>query len=182
MPPHLLRLSLAFAAVLSLLALPALAAGPPPGRVLMASLLLGGLLAALAAHDFDQLRLPDLLTLPLLGLGIAATWWIGAAGVAAHALAAAAAGLALWAAGALYRHLRRRAGLGLGDVKLLAALSAWVGPEGVVTLLVLACAGALAAVAAALLTGRRIEPSTPVPFGIFLALGGWVTWIYGPLI
>lgn len=182
MSPRIARLSLGFAALLSVLAAPVLLSQHQQPRVLLASAILGAMLSILAAFDFDQLRLPDLLTLPLLATGLAATAWIGAAVLSHHIIAAPAAGLVLGLVGDAYRRLRGREGLGFGDVKLFAALAAWVGPDGLLSVLFIACVTALCAVVTAYLLGRRDAADTPVPFGIFLALGGWITWIYGPIL
>ncbi|MFM9938951.1 MAG: prepilin peptidase [Hyphomicrobiaceae bacterium] len=182
MSRHLAALALGFAALNAMLALPVLATRAVPGRVLVASLVLITLLALLAAFDCDQFRLPDTLTLPLGLAGLAATAWIGASSILQHALAAGIAGGGLWLVGAVYHRLRGRSGLGLGDVKLFAALATWIGPEGLATALLLACLAALTAILVAHAQGRRLDATTPVPFGIFLALGGWTTWVYGPLV
>ncbi len=170
-----------FAALHALLALPVLLSDGPSMRVVVASAVLGGVLAMLAAYDLDQMRLPDALTLPLGIAGLAATAWIGVAAVEVHAVAAAVGGVALWLVGYVYQRWRGRRGLGFGDVKLFAALSAWIGPAGLASVLLVACLTALAVLLAMRLTGRQLEASTPIPFGIFLALGGWTTWVYGPL-
>ncbi len=78
-----------------------------------------------------------------------------------------------------YRSLRGREGMGLGDAKLFAAAGAWVSWQGLPSVLVIASLSALAIV----LLGRKpkIDPARRVPFGVFLGLGLWITWLYGPL-
>ncbi len=182
MTRRVLGLAIGFAGLNLLLVLPILLGHGLPERVLLASVGLGLTLALLAAFDFDQFRLPDALTWPLGLAGLGATAWIGAAPVLQHAAAALAAGLSLWLVGAIYHRMRGRQGLGLGDVKLFAALGAWIGPEGLASALLLACLAALTALLAGHLAGRQLDAATPIPFGIFLALGGWTTWAYGPLV
>ena len=76
----------------------------------------------------------------------------------------------------IYALIRRRQGLGLGDVKLAAAVAAWLGARQMCLVFFLAIVtGALAAVIA--LAFRRRRPASPegplaVPFGTFLALAG----------
>src|SRR5215469_3279545 len=113
------------------------------------SCLLGWTLLALAWIDVRSFILPDVLTLPLLltGLGVASltspdkVFW--------HALGAAAGYLSLYGVNALYRALRGRDGLGLGDAKLLAAVGAWMGIGALSWVVLLAAAAGLAFAAVA---------------------------------
>ena len=91
--------------------------------------LLGWWLLALALIDLQTWLLPDALTLPLLVAGLAAAALHQPPGTPLiDALAGAAAGYGLLAGlGYVYRRLRGRDGLGLGDAKLLAAAGAWLG-------------------------------------------------------
>jgi leader peptidase (prepilin peptidase) / N-methyltransferase len=146
---------------------------------LWADCALGWTLLALGWIDWTHLRLPDVLTLPLVlgGLGVAA--WLDPAATTDHALAAAI-GYTVFRLVALgYRALRGRDGLGAGDAKLLAASGAWVGVAGLSP--VVLCA-ALAGLAVALLrAGRtgRLRATTMVPFGTCLAIGTWLVRLYG---
>jgi leader peptidase (prepilin peptidase) / N-methyltransferase len=144
---------------------------------------LGWTLLALGWIDWDNMVLPDVLTLPLLLLGLVATWILAPALLADRLLAdhvgAAVAGyLAFRALEIGYRRLRGRDGLGRGDAKLLAAAGAWVGLQAL-PLVVLG--GALAGLCAALfmrLRGTRVSATTALPFGPGLALALWVVWLY----
>jgi hypothetical protein len=80
--------------------------------------------------------------------------------------------------GTAYRRLRGRAGLGLGDAKLLAALGAWVGLSDLPAVLVLACCLGLVAAGVLALSGRQVTGTTAIPFGPFLSAAGWVWWLY----
>jgi leader peptidase (prepilin peptidase)/N-methyltransferase len=180
--PQVARSAAVFAGLFTAMAAPLLLGRPVPWAVAGATVLLGAMLALLAAWDHLAFRLPDLLTLPLLAYGLGATWLIGAGDLRLHALAAVLAGATFWLTALAYRALRGRDGLGLGDAKLFAALGAWVGVGGLATTLLLACLTAIVALLAARVAGRAVTSATPVPFGVFLALGGWATWIYGPLV
>lgn len=140
---------------------------------------LGWTLLALSWIDIRTLLLPDVLTLPLLAAGLGLTWLSDPDALTDHAVAAAAGYLGLTAVALGYRRLRGRDGLGLGDAKLLGALGAWLGLGLLpMTLWAAASLGLLAAGAAALV-GRRITAATAIPFGPFLALAGWLLWLYG---
>ncbi len=139
--------------------------------------LLGWSLLALAWIDWRCLRLPDCLTLPLLLAGLGVTAVREPQALVAHAAAAALGYLSLELVAVIYRSLRHRDGLGAGDAKLFAAACAWVGLAPMPWLLLIAaCAGLLAALAPAL-AGHRIDPTTPRPFGPWLALALWLLWL-----
>ena len=78
----------------------------------------------------------------------------------------------------LYKRVRGREGMGLGDAKLLAMIAAFLGfAPALVALFV----GLLSATAAALvlLARRRADLATRLPFGTFLCIGGFVAMLFG---
>jgi leader peptidase (prepilin peptidase)/N-methyltransferase len=156
-----------------------------PAPLVWPTAALGWVLLALADIDVRHLILPDVLTLPLVPAGLAVAWWLDPDQLLHHALGAAFgflgfAGLA-WA----YHRIRGREGLGLGDAKLLAAAGAWVSWVGLGSVLLWAAPLALVvSLAAGVIQGTlsdRLAGRSAVPFGGFLALGFWLTWIYGPI-
>jgi leader peptidase (prepilin peptidase) / N-methyltransferase len=145
------------------------------------------LLLGLAVMDAETLLLPDLFTVPglLAGLVFAAlrpglenaSWgWKAALQAAGYSLlAAVVAAAALLSIAGVYWLVRRRMGMGLGDVKLLAMLAAWLGlrQTGLVFFLAVVV-GAIYGMGTILLN-RRGETSPgllPVPFGTMLSLAG----------
>lgn len=168
-------------ALYTLLAGAALSGGDTPLPVTMLSVPLGAALIALSLIDLRTMRLPDAITLPLIAAGPLAALALGWDGVLWRVGSAAAGFLLLFAVAHGYRALRGRAGLGLGDAKLLAAAGAWLGLEGLPSVVAWGSITALVAVAAAILLGRQVEASSRVPFGPFLAFGFWVVWLYGPI-
>ncbi|HXB62877.1 MAG TPA: prepilin peptidase [Acidobacteriaceae bacterium] len=81
-----------------------------------------------------------------------------------------------------YRALRKRDGMGLGDVKMLAMIAAFLGlRQALLALFFAVIAAGLYAVA--LLLGRKATGQTRLPFGSFLAVGGMAAALFGiPLI
>lgn len=156
------------------------AATQTPGWVLAASCLLGWWLLVLAAIDWREFLLPDVLTLPLLVAGLAISYAIDPPALADHLIGAAAGFVVFAAIAFVYRRVRGREGLGLGDAKLMAALGAWLAWQGLPSTLLFGAIAALIFVLIRSLAGRRI--ADPIPFGAFLALGGWMVWLYGPLV
>jgi len=88
-----------------------------------------------------------------------------------------AVGLIFWLLRRLYFGWRKIQGLGLGDVKFLAAAGIWIGIAGLPMLLLVAALTALGAAGIMQLAGRDMTRQTSVPFGPFLAIGLLVTLI-----
>jgi leader peptidase (prepilin peptidase)/N-methyltransferase len=94
-------------------------------------------------------------------------WPLLAEAVVEAVIIGAVIGLLRW----LYFRVRKVQGLGLGDVKLLAASAFWVGAAGIPMQLLVAALTALAAAVGLHLSGREMTRQTALPFGPFLALG-----------
>jgi leader peptidase (prepilin peptidase)/N-methyltransferase len=144
---------------------------------------LGWALLLLAAIDLRRMSLPDLLTLPLLAAGLVAapppTGMNSGPPLFDH-LIGALAGYGSFAAVAwAYRLLRSRDGLDGGDAKLLAAAGAWVGWQGLGSVVLIAVLGGSAWFAGSALCRGRRDAVRPVPFGPFLCAGLWLTWLAG---
>ena len=177
------RLSLFYPGIeLAAVAVAASAAAVLSGWLLWASLALGWTLLTMAAIDLRHYWLPDRLTLPLIPAGLLVTWLVDPAGLADHALGALAGFLAFAGIAWAYRRLRRRAGLGLGDAKLLAAAGAWLGWPALPGLVVVAASLALAIALVRAASGERLAAATQIAFGPYLALALWLFWLYGPLV
>lgn len=130
------------------------------------------LCGVLALIDIHRGIIPNGLNLLMAGLGLLR------AGIAGGALAGieaacegAAIGLIFWLLRRLYFTLRKAQGLGLGDVKFLAAAGTWIGVAGLPSLLLIATLTALAAAGSLQLAGREMTRRTSLPFGPFLAIG-----------
>lgn len=120
------------------------------------------LLVPLFFIDLHTMLLPDRLTLPLLvfALLFAASGY-GSVTLTSACIAAALGFGVPWLLSWLFRLLRGHEGMGMGDMKLLAALGAWLGPQ---TLLDVVAASTLLALGAALVL-LRVKPGVPFPFG-----------------
>lgn len=151
------------------------------GWLVWVSCLLGWTLLALAVIDARHYLLPDFLTLPLVPTGLLVNAALDPAAVLPAAIGAAAGFLVILAVRHAYWRLRGREGIGLGDAKLLAAAGAWVGWQGLASVVLI---GALLGLALALLRSVRrgsISLVDRVPFGSLLCAGLWIVWLYGPL-
>jgi leader peptidase (prepilin peptidase)/N-methyltransferase len=151
------------------------------GPILFASCVFGWSLLLLAAIDWRVQLLPDVVTLPLMVAGLISAIVLPLEPWRDHAIGAVAGFTVLAIVAWLYRRLRKREGLGLGDAKLSAAIGAWTAWQGLPSMLLWGSILGLLFATVLPLTGRRVRLSDRLPFGVFLAAGGWLTWLYGPV-
>lgn len=146
----------------------------------------GWLLFALVGLTFIDLRhkiIPDAFSIYSVPVGVAGaalctqlgfpyapTWQQSVVG-------AATGGLGLFAIMALYRFVRKREGMGLGDAKLLALLGSYFAVAPALFFIVVAASvlGSIVGVTAQL--WRRGTLQLAMPFGPFLAIGA-IVWLF----
>lgn len=138
---------------------------------------LGWWLLAAAAIDAEEHWLPDLLTLPLVPLGLLAAWAGFGPPLLDRVVGAAAGGVGLFLIAWLYRAARGREGLGGGDPKLLAGIGAWLGVFQLPFVLLGAGLVGLAAALAMKARGREVGAATRLPLGSLMAVAAWPLWI-----
>ena len=131
-------------------------------------------LGLIAIIDMRTLRIPDYLSLPLIGVGILTAWGLPLLPLHHH-LVGAVVGYSVFAViGHWYFSRTGAEGLGLGDAKLFAAAGAWVGWQALPMVLLIATVSGLAFVSFVGRNGR----SNAVAFGPWLAVGFWAVWIW----
>lgn len=138
-------------------------------------------LLAMSLIDADHQLLPDALVLPLLWLGLIFNYF-GLFTSLENALWGAIAGyLSLWSVYWLFKLVTGKEGMGYGDFKLLAMLGAWGGWQVLpLTILLSSLVGAILGVL--MLKMRNAQTSTPIPFGPYLAIAGWIALLWGDRI
>ncbi|WP_374556746.1 A24 family peptidase [Thermomonas sp.] len=142
------------------------------------AMLLTSYLIALSGIDLRTRLLPDQLTLPLLWLGMTAAVENLYVGQKAAILGAMAGYLSLWSVYWVFKQLTGKEGMGHGDFKLLAALGAWMGLAGILpTILLSSLVGAI--VGSIWLAAKGRDKATPIPFGPYLAIAGWISFMWG---
>lgn len=140
------------------------------------TIVLVSILVVLSYIDARTYRLPDKLTVPLIGLGLISSWIIQA-NVWLHLLGALVGYLAFVLIEKAYLQIRRRPGLGRGDAKLLAAGGAWCGVFALPIIVLIASVAGLAVVLLVRALGASLSSRTPIAFGPFLSVGILAVWI-----
>lgn len=136
------------------------------------------MLIAASGIDFRTTLLPDQFTLPLLWLGLLASTF-GLYVEPADAIWGASLGyLMLWAVYWGFKLLTGKEGMGYGDFKLLAALGAYSGWQGLLPIILLSSLSG-AVIGGLSLMFQNKDRQTPIPFGPFLAIAGWTQFMFG---
>ena len=143
---------------------------------------LGLLMLAIAIIDWHHFTIPDELSALALLLGIAAAalgQWPDAAPAMLDAATRGAAMTAIFLAFRLaYRRLRRREGLGLGDVKLAGVAGVWLEWTSLPLAVDIAAVSALGFVVLRSVRSRAApDPLARLPLGSFLAPAIWLSWL-----
>lgn len=172
--------------------------GPTPRAAV--AVVLFYLLLILSFIDLDLMRLPNALVALLAAIGFVAVLAAQLTGILLAPLtllpADAMVTQPVWSAvlgvvvgagflavvSAAYALLRHRRGLGLGDIKLVAAAGLYVGPYIVLALLLGSLFGLLGSVPLTRGSGEGPITRRRFPFGPFLAAGIVVTALFGPSV
>ena len=142
------------------------------------AILLSCFLVALSGIDLRTQLLPDQLTLPLMWLGLVASL-DNLYMPAKPALLGAIVGYgSLWIVWWVFKQLTGKEGMGHGDFKLRAALGAWVGLSGILPIILLSSVVGAVGGSIWLATQGR-DRATPIPFGPYLAIAGWICFFWG---
>ncbi|HEY0660879.1 MAG TPA: A24 family peptidase [Lysobacter sp.] len=137
-----------------------------------------GFLIAMSGIDFRTQLLPDQLTLPLMWLGLIASADSLYFSAKPALLGAVAGYMSLWSVWWVFKQLTGKEGMGHGDFKLLAAIGAWVGLKGILpTILLSSIVGAI--IGSIWLAAKGRDKATPIPFGPYLAIAGWIAFFWG---
>src|ERR1700732_2096199 len=140
------------------------------------------LMVAVAAVDARRFIIPDELTAVALALGLVYAAVeetdIWAQALAWSALRGAISALAFLGVRVVYRRLRGREGIGLGDVKLAGVAGVWLDWPIIPIAIEIAALSALAVYGFRQLVLRRpIHATAKVPFGVFFAPAIWLGWL-----
>ena len=140
-------------------------------------------LGYLAYIDLRTFRLPDLITLPLVFVGLCFNRFsnLQFVGSQESILGALLGYLLLWLLNRLYRYIQKQDGIGMGDAKLLAALGAWLGWSALPGILLIASASGIMGGMLWLRLNKKNHGS-PFPFGPFLIFAGIIELLWPQLL
>ncbi|MFQ5890416.1 MAG: prepilin peptidase [Gemmatimonadota bacterium] len=132
------------------------------------------LLLAIAVIDGRHYLIPDVLSLSGLGAGLALSLLPGPPTPLSALVGAGLGYLVLFAAGLAGEWIFKKPAMGGGDMKMMAMLGAFLGPVGAMLTIF------LGALTGSLIFGPiSLKTKQLVPFGVFLAVGGAVTFLAG---
>jgi len=150
---------------------------PDEPILLVSRLVFTAMLIVLFGTDYDTQRLPNVITLPGIVVGLVFSLFTPPGIVASLIGAAVGAGILL-AVRWIWRKLRGVDAMGLGDVKMLAMIGAFLGWRQIwVVLFVASLTGATVGVLLTMRQGRSMQ--TRLPFGTFLAIAAYIASIVG---
>ncbi|MFO7708907.1 MAG: prepilin peptidase [Desulfobacterales bacterium] len=148
------------------------------GQAALMYLLIAALLV-ITFIDIDHRIIPDVISLPGIPIGLAASFGLTDVGPLQSLIGILAGGGSLFLVAWGYQLLTGREGMGGGDIKLLAMIGAFFGWPGVLfTIFTASLTGTLAGVAVIL--RQRADMKLAVPFGPFLAIGAIGYVFIGP--
>ncbi|MBP2279599.1 leader peptidase (prepilin peptidase)/N-methyltransferase [Psychrobacter sp. PL19] len=142
----------------------------------LSALILVWTLIALTGIDFDTQLLPDRLTFPLAGLGLAVNsqgWFVSPTQSIWGLLLGF---LSLWIVVKVFYLITKKQGMGQGDFKLLAVMGAWLGP--LMLPLIILLSSLLGSIVGIILMKKQGE-SKPFAFGPYIAIAGIIALLYG---
>ncbi len=149
----------------------------PPGLLLLSRLVFAAAMLVLLLIDLRHRILPNVITIPGIVVGFLFSLFT-VPGWLSSLIGIAIGGGVLLAIGEAYYRIRHEEGMGMGDVKMLAMMGAFLGWQ--LTLLSLVLSSLLGSIIGlAILALRKGDSKYPLPFGSFLALGGIVAAVVG---
>lgn len=145
----------------------------PHSPLLLAYAPFAAALVALAFLDLEHFWLPDLIILPMTALGVLFSLFLPHLTLFESGMGVLAGAAGFFAVAWTYQRLTGREGLGLGDVKLLALIGAYLGVAALPWVVLLsAVPGAVAGLA--LMRRGQAGRLTPIPYGPFLGLAALI--------
>ena len=152
-----------------------------PGPMLISRLIFGCALIVLFAIDLEHHLLPNVITLTGIVIGFLLSFITDQPGWQSSLIGIVAGGGVLFLIAEVYYRVRHEEGLGMGDVKMLAMMGAFLGwPLAILSLMIASVAGTIIGIG--LIVSGRGTMKYALPFGTFLAIGAAVSAAAGQTI
>jgi leader peptidase (prepilin peptidase)/N-methyltransferase len=149
-----------------------------PTMLGLSRVVLGSALIVLFVIDLEHRLLPNVITLPGIAIGFAFSF-VTEPGWRSSLIGIALGGGLPFAIAEIYYRVRAVEGVGMGDVKMLAMIGAFLGwPGAIMTLMLASIAGSIVGLVVIVL--RRGDLQYAMPFGTFLAVGAALVATLGP--
>ena len=145
------------------------------------ALILTWSLVAMSVIDIHKQILPDDITLPVLWLGLLLGVFNIFIDPASSIIGAIVGYMILWSVYQLFKLITGKEGMGYGDFKLLALFGAWFGWTFIPLIIILSSASG-AIIGITMMMFNKQERNTPIPFGPYLAIAGWIAMMWGEQI
>jgi leader peptidase (prepilin peptidase) / N-methyltransferase len=145
--------------------------------LLAARLLFTAMLIVLFCTDLETMRLPNVITYPGIVIGVVLSLFLPP-GIVASVIGAAVGAAIPWTIRWVWYQVKGVEAMGLGDVKMLAMIGAFLGWKQVwVVLFIASLAGAIVGIVILRTRGRSL--ASRLPFGTFLAVAALVASMVG---
>jgi leader peptidase (prepilin peptidase) / N-methyltransferase len=141
-------------------------------------LLFSGALVVISFIDLRHQIIPDVISLPGIPAGVAASLLVGTPSWSESLIGAFAGGAILYLVALIFSRVTGREGMGGGDIKLLAMIGAWVGWKALpFIILASSFSGTVIGGTALIVSGKGLR--IKIPFGPFLCLGTFLYLFFG---
>jgi leader peptidase (prepilin peptidase)/N-methyltransferase len=148
------------------------------GTEILSGIILALLLVWASFIDFKKKLLPNLLTVPLICLGVFQSLIGGVESTLQSILGAIVGYGSIWCIHAVYLKRTGRNGIGLGDAKLFSASGAWLGWVGLPYVMLIASFSGIVAYFARILFKPDYDNRNSIAFGPFISVGFWIVWYF----
>ncbi len=143
------------------------------------AVIFSSLLLVCSVIDMQHRIIPDVISLPMIAVSPLVALTHPDLTLTSSLLGILIGAGVFYALAWFYYLLRKEAGLGMGDVKLLAAIGGWLGYQALVpTIFLGSISGAVYGIGAIIIT-KNVHMKTAIPFGPFLALGAFTYLLAG---
>ena len=145
------------------------------------ALLITWVLILQAGIDHQESLIPDEITLPILWFGLIINSCNVFVNLQEAVIGAVVGYLVFWVVYWLFKIITGKDGIGQGDFKLIAMLGAWFGYKALPLIILLSTTmGSL--VGGTLILLKKLDKNSPMPFGPYLAMAGWIAMLWGGAI